>query len=68
MAGPKEASVPKNHPSHGVFTVAGEGEKAYWTKIGAAWPHQDAEGFNVILTALPLSGCIVIRARKGAGE
>jgi hypothetical protein len=37
---------------------------AFWTKIGAAWPHDDRKGFNVELIALPVSGRIVIRERK----
>jgi hypothetical protein len=70
MASKKETAAPKTLPSHGVFVVEGEGDRAYWTKIGAAWPHQDGDGFNVTLSAVPLSGRIVIRARKDkeAGE
>lgn len=38
------------------------GEKAArWTKIGAAFPHKDGKGFNVELSALPLSGKLVLR-------
>ena len=28
----------------------------YWLNIGVAFPHDDGEGFNVILQALPLHG------------
>lgn len=36
----------------------------YWLNIGVAFPHEDGEGFNVILQALPLhgNGKIVLRA------
>ena len=36
----------------------------YWLNIGVAFPHEDGEGFNVILQALPLHGAgkIVLRA------
>lgn len=68
MAKKQEAAPPKNLPSHGVFSVEGEGERAFWTRIGCAWPHSDGEGFNVSLTALPLTGRIVIRTRKEAGQ
>lgn len=54
----------KNGPSHGVFVVEGEGEKAFWTKVGCAWLHRDGDGFNVSLSALPLNGRLVIRTRK----
>lgn len=64
MAKTKEAPAPKNTPSHGVYVVEGEGEKAFWTKVGCAWQHQDGNGFNVTLSALPISGRLVIRAKK----
>lgn len=36
----------------------------YWLNIGVAFPHDDGEGINVILQALPLhgNGKIVLRA------
>lgn len=36
---------------HGVFVVVGEGDNAFWTKIGAASEHKDSKGFNILLTA-----------------
>lgn len=53
-------------PTHEAFVVTGEGESAFWTKLGAAWPHDDGKGFNVELIALPVSGRLVIRERKPA--
>ncbi|MGE0677201.1 hypothetical protein [Pseudolabrys sp.] len=53
-----------NRPSHSVFVVEGEGDSAYWTKVGSAWAHQDGEGFNVMLTALPVTGRLVLRVVK----
>lgn len=50
-----------NKPSHAVYHVEGEGQKKFWTKIGAAWPHDDGEGFNINLTCLPVDGRLVIR-------
>lgn len=35
-----------NKPSHAVYHVEGEGQKKFWTKIGAAWAHEDCEGFS----------------------
>lgn len=49
---------------HGVFVVDGEGDNAFWTKIGAAWEHEDRKGFNIILSAMPLNGRLVIREPK----
>lgn len=54
-------------PTHHVFVVEGEGDKAFWTRIGAAWQHTDGDGLNLTLKALPLDGRLVIRTVK-AGE
>lgn len=53
-----------NRPSHAVYVVEGEGRDAFWTKVGSAWQHDDGEGFNLSLTALPLSGRLVVRKPK----
>jgi hypothetical protein len=52
-------------PTHHVYHVKnyeskGE-EKAVWTKIGAAWAHEDGEGFTQQLDMVPLDGLIVTR-------
>jgi hypothetical protein len=57
-----------NAPTHGVFVVEGEGESAYWTRIGSAWPHRDGQGFNLNLMAMPLTGRLVVRANREGGE
>ena len=59
-------STMSKKPSHEAFDVTGEGESAFWTKLGAVWPHDDGKGFNVELFALPVSGCLVLRERKEA--
>ena len=38
---------------HAVYVVEGEGDKAFWTKIGAAWAHDDGKGFNIQLSCFP---------------
>lgn len=51
----------------GVFTVREspkKGERGFWTRIGSAFPHQDGEGFNLRLDALPLDGKLVILPPK----
>jgi hypothetical protein len=59
-------SKPKQRPSHEVFAVQkGSGDKNYWIKVGAIWPHEDAKGFNLKLDYLPLNGAdLVIREPK----
>jgi hypothetical protein len=49
-------------PSHNVYQVRDrEGRKPIWTRIGSAWAHKDANGFNVQLDCIPLDGRIVLR-------
>lgn len=57
-----------NRPSHSVYMVDGDGEKAMWTEIGALWAHDDGKGFNLNLRAVPLEGRLVIRERKPKGQ
>jgi hypothetical protein len=54
----------KNRPSHNVYVVEGEGDSAFWTRIGRAWMHDDGDGLNLSLSALPLNGRLVIRTAK----
>ena len=60
--------VEARRPSHTVYVVEGEGQNAFWTKVGAAWAHDDEEGFNVQLTALPVNGRLVLRKPKPQEE
>ena len=53
-------------PSHKVFVVEDretedEGNDAFWTRIGSAWPHKDGKGLNLVLSALPINGRLVLR-------
>jgi hypothetical protein len=36
MAGKSSKS---KKPTHEAFVVTGKGESAFWTKLGAVWPH-----------------------------
>jgi hypothetical protein len=52
-------------PTYQAYTVVKrEGQDDYWLNIGAAWMHQDGEGFNIMLQALPINGKIVLRPPK----
>jgi hypothetical protein len=42
----------------------GEGQKAIWTRIGAAWPHGNGPGLSIQLEALPLGDRIVLTEPK----
>ena len=61
--------MPKNtKPSYDAFLVDGDGKDAFWTKIGAAWPHEDGRGFNLQLTAVPITGRVTLRKPKERTE
>lgn len=59
-------SKTKRKPTHAIYHVRGEGEQAYWTKVGAAWLHEDKEGLNLSLDYVPLNdaGRLVVRVNK----
>ena len=41
-----------------------EGQKAIWTRIGAAWSHDGGNGMSIQLEALPIDGRIVLTEPK----
>jgi hypothetical protein len=56
-------------PSHVAYQVRDrEDGKAFWTRIGSAWPHGDGKGFTVQIDALPLNGRISLRVAAEAKE
>lgn len=49
--------------------VADKGEKGFWTRIGAAWEHEDGNGLTLQLDLVPVGGGrIVLRAPKAEAE
>lgn len=47
----------------------GNGQKAIWTRIGAAWPHNTGTpGFSIELEAFPVDGRLVLIEPKDAAE
>ena len=54
-------------PTFHVYAVKGEGKRAIWIKIGAAFEHQDGKGFGIDLDALPINGRLVLREPKEIG-
>lgn len=52
-------------PTHRAYTVIKrEGKDDYWLNIGVCFAHEDKDGFNLLLQALPLDGKIVLRTYK----
>jgi hypothetical protein len=44
-------------PAFIAYHVAEKNEKkAFWTRVGAAWDHEDGKGFTLQLDLVPVSG------------
>jgi hypothetical protein len=48
-------------PSHAIYQVIGEDNKARWIRVGAAWSNKDGKGFTLKFDAYPVVGRTVIR-------
>ncbi len=59
-----------DQPSHYVYAVRkGNGRKSYWTRIGAAWPNRDGQGFSLKLDLILVNGAdIMIRTPREEHE
>jgi hypothetical protein len=56
-------------PSYTAYSVSKrEGKDDFWTAIGAAFMHQDGDGYNIVLQALPIDGKIVLRLPKAQND
>ena len=57
-------------PAFRVYTVIkrGDDKDDYWLNLGVAFPHEDGDGFNVLLQAAPLDGKLVLRRYKDEPE
>lgn len=61
----KEAAMAAQQPSFRAYTIIKrEGQDDFWLAIGAAFMHQDGDGYNVVLQALPIDGKVVLRQPK----
>lgn len=48
-------------PTHAIWQVLGDGDKARWIRVGAAWTNRDCKGFTVKFDAYPVAGRTIIR-------
>ena len=56
-------------PTHVAYQVRDrEGQKSFWTRIGAAWAHADGKGFNIQLEVVPLDGRVSLRVASEKKE
>lgn len=52
-------------PTHVIWGVQKNGDKGFWTSIGAAWAYEDGDGMSLKLNLMPLAGQdVVIRMAK----
>jgi hypothetical protein len=59
----KERAMSK--PDYRVYTVVKrDGKDDFWLNLGVAFKHEDGQGFNLLLQALPLDGKLVLRTYK----
>ena len=57
------------NPAYSAYTVKKrEGKDDWWLKVGVCFPHEDGEGFNLLLDALPTDAKLVLRTYKEKPE
>jgi len=52
----KEKTRETQPPALIAYHVAERGEKSFWTRIGAAWDHEDRKGITLQLELVPANG------------
>ena len=56
-------------PAYNAYTVIKREDKDdFWLKLGVCFPHEDGEGFNLLLNALPTDAKLVLRTYKEKPE
>ncbi len=56
-----QTAATSKSPTHIAYHVRDGKDKGFFTRIGAAWPHKDGNGFNLQLDIMPLDGKITLR-------
>jgi hypothetical protein len=65
----REAQGPAFIAYHVVDRGEGDSKKSFWTRIGAAWDHDDGKGFTLDLELVPVNGGrIVVREPSEAED
>jgi hypothetical protein len=64
----KNTENQKKRPTHAVFQVLGEKDKARWVRVGAAWLNKDGKGYNMVFDAYPVTGRTVMREISETSE
>ena len=61
----------ENTPDLVAYFVTERGGKNFWTRIGAAWVHEDGKGYGLRLDLVPATGAagrIVLREKAPAEQ
>jgi hypothetical protein len=65
----KEEKRQPKAPAFIAYAVTEKGEDKFWTRIGAAWDHEDGKGLTLQLDLVPLNGGrVVLRTPSEATE
>jgi hypothetical protein len=56
-----EQTSKKKRPSHAIWHVVGDKEKARWTRVGVAFTNKDGKGLLLMFDAFPLTGRTILR-------
>jgi hypothetical protein len=48
-------------PTHVIWQVVGDNDKARWIRVGAAWANRDGKGLTLKFDAYPVAGRTVVR-------
>ncbi len=57
----KKETKAKRQPTHVVWQVIGENDKAKWVRVGAGWQNKDGKGITLVFDAYPVVGRTVVR-------
>lgn len=61
----RNQTVENSAPALIAYHVAERGDQSYWTRIGAAWDHEDGKGFTVHLDLVPANGGRIVFREAG---
>jgi hypothetical protein len=65
----RKGNMSDQQPAFTAYAVTKrEGKDDWWTPIGAAFPHKDGSGYNIVLQTIPFDGKIVLRPPKERHE
>ena len=65
MTEPRNQTRHNQAPALIAYHVSERGDQSYWTRIGAAWDHEDAKGLTVQLDLVPANGGRIVLREAG---